>query len=414
MNIFLIIIIAILVGQYLLGLISDSLNLSNIQEELPNEFKDVYDDEKYSKSQQYLKDTTKFGLIQSTFSTFFIISFIILGGFNYIDSIARATTEHEILRGLIFIGIITIAGIIIGIPFSIYSTFHIEEKYGFNKTTPKTFIMDIIKSLILTVVIGAPIMALVFWFFMKFENTAWLWSWGALTIIQIVLTFVAPIIIMPLFNKFTPLKDCELKDEIEQYAEKENFKMQGIFTMDGSKRSTKSNAFFTGFGKSRRIVLFDTLIERHTKEELTAVLAHEMGHYKKKHILKMIITSILESGIMFFILSQFLHNQQLFEAFGFPPEHISVYAGIVFFGFLYSPINTILGIFSNISSRKHEYEADKFSVETYGHGDAMVRALKKLSSDNLSNLTPHPFTVFLSYSHPPVLKRIQAIKSLTT
>ena len=412
MNIYLIIILAILVGQYLLGLTSDLLNVSNIQEELPEEFKDVYDKEKYKKSQQYLKDTTKFGLFTSTISIIFLIPFIVFGGFKYIDLVARNIANNQILQGLIFIGIIAIGGTLIGIPFSIYSTFHIEEKYGFNKTTPKTFILDIAKTLMLSIIIGAPIIALVLWFFMKFEGIAWLYCWIAMTVIQIILTFLAPILIMPLFNKFIPLQDCELKDEIETYANKENFKLKGVFTMDGSKRSSKSNAFFTGFGKSRRIVLFDTLIEKQTKEELTAVLAHEMGHYKKKHILKMIITSIIESGIMFYILSLFLKNEGLFGAFGITSEYMSVYAGIVFFGFLYSPINTILGIFGNISSRKHEYEADKFSIDTYGHDDAMVGALKKLSVDNLSNLTPHPFTVFLSYSHPPVLERIKAIKSI--
>jgi len=412
MNIYLIIIIAILVAQYLLGLTSDLLNFSNIQEDLPEEFKDVYDNEKYKKSQHYLKDTTKFGLVQSTLSILFLIPFIKFGGFNYIDTVARSISNNQIIQGLIFVGIIIIAVVLIGIPFSLYSTFHIEEKYGFNKTTPKTFVLDLAKTLLLTILIGAPIMALVFWFFIKFEGMAWLYCWIAITAFQIILTFLAPILIMPLFNKFISLKDCELKDEIEQYAAKEKFKMKGVFTMDGSKRSSKSNAYFTGIGKSRRIVLFDTLIENQTKEELTSVLAHEMGHYKKKHILKMIVTSIIESGIMFYILSLFLKNEGLFSAFGIAPEHMSVYAGIVFFGFLYSPINVILGIFGSISSRKHEYEADKFSADTYGHKDAMISALKKLSVDNLSNLTPHPFTVFLSYSHPPVLQRIKAIRKI--
>jgi STE24 endopeptidase len=239
---------------------------------------------------------------------------------------------------------------------------------------------------------------------------AWLYSWGALVVVQMVLMYIAPVYIMPLFNKFEPLEDGELKSSIQDYAKKEGFALQGIFKMDGSKRSTKSNAYFTGFGKMRRIVLFDTLIEKHSVAELVSVLAHEVGHYKLKHITKMVAVSILSTGLMFYILSLFISQPGLYEAFGV--EGTPLYAGFIFFGFLYTPINLILSIFGNIMSRKHEFEADAFAVNTAKEPDSMVAALKKLSVDNLSNLTPHPALVFMEYSHPPVLERIKAIRSI--
>ncbi len=294
------------------------------------------------------------------------------------------------------------------LPFSVYSTFVIEEKYGFNKTTPKTFVLDILKGWLLGVVIGAPVFSAVLWFFGQTGPMAWAYCWGALTVIQIFLMFIAPVVIMPIFNKFIPLEDRELKEAIEEYAKKQDFKMKGVFSMDGSKRSTKSNAFFTGFGRFRRIVLFDTLISKHTTEELVSILAHEMGHYKKKHILKSMIISILSTGLMFYILSIFMNNSGLFMAFQM--EHVSIYASLFFFGFLYAPIEMVLSIFGNMLSRRHEYEADAWAVRTYRRPQSMIAALKKLSVDNLSNLTPHPLKVFLSYSHPPVLERIRAIQ----
>ncbi|MFC1499293.1 M48 family metallopeptidase, partial [Verrucomicrobiota bacterium] len=408
MNPFLAIILAVLIGHYLIELITDWLNVRHLSEKLPAEFKDYYDAEKYKTSQNYLRDNTKFGIITDTPMTLLTLVFIVVGGFNYIDRIARAPGWGPVPTGLLFAGIIVLASKIINIPFSIYETFVIEEKYGFNKTTPKTFVLDIIKSLILTAIIGGIILSIILWFFGKFENTAWLYCWAAVTAFQIFLMFIAPFVIMPLFNKFVPLEDGELKTAIEDYARSQNFKMKGVFKMDGSKRSAKSNAFFTGFGKSRRIVLFDTLIEKHTTAELVAVLAHEMGHYKKKHILKAIIRSVLTMGATFFLLSLFIRNAKLFAAFKM--EHLSIYASLVFFGFLYTPFAMLIGIIESIISRKQEYEADAYTVETTKNTEPMINALKKLSVDNLSNLTPHPLKVFLSYSHPPVLKRIEAIR----
>ncbi len=410
MNIYLNIIIGALLINYALSATAAWLNLGNISEELPDEFRGFYDQERYRNSQIYLRETTIFGLIHDSFHLVIILAFILAGGFNYVDHLARSAGQGPIATGLIFAGIILLMSQVIDIPFSAWSTFVIEEKFGFNRTTVKTFIADILKGIILTAIIGGMIFAGIIWFFLSAGPTAWLYCWAALSAFQIMLMFVAPVLIMPIFNKFEPLEDGELKRSIMDYARKEHFKMQGVFKMDGSKRSTKSNAFFTGFGRFKRIVLFDVLIERHTVQELTAIIAHEMGHYKLKHIIKGIIRSILMAGFIFWLLSLFIGNQGLFEAFRM--EHVSIYASLVFFGFLYAPIGMITGIIDKAISRKHEFEADAYAVKSYGHPDAMIMALKKLSVDNLSNLTPHPFMVFLEYSHPPILQRIRAIRKL--
>ena len=408
MNVFLIIILFILIGDYALGLVVDALNVKHLKTDLPGAFSGYYDGEKYKKSQQYLKENTRFELITGAITTPAVIAFILLGGFNWVDQWSRSFHWGPTVTGLIFAAILLFGSQILSLPFSIYGTFVIEEKYGFNKTTPKTFVLDILKGWLLAIVIGAPVFSAILWFFGQTGPMAWAYCWGALTVIQVFLMFIAPVVIMPIFNKFVPLEEGELKSAIEDYAKKQRFKMKGVFSMDGSKRSTKSNAFFTGFGRFRRIVLFDTLISKHTTEELVSILAHEMGHYKKKHILKSIIISILSTGLMFYILSIFMNNPALFAAFQM--EHISIYAGLFFFGFLYAPIEMILSIFGNMLSRHHEYEADAWAVRTYQRPQSMIAALKKLSVDNLSNLTPHPLKVFLSYSHPPVLERIRAIQ----
>jgi len=408
MNKYLIFIIAILVGKYLLTQIVETLNVRHASPILPDEFKGFYDEQQYKKSQNYLKETTWFSLIKATIMIVLTLLFILCGGFNYIDSLARGFGLKPILTGLIFAGILMCISSLLGIPFSAYRTFVIEERYGFNKTTLKTFITDFIKSFIISTVIGGIIFGVVIWFFMSAGNYAWLYCWIGVTLFQVFLIFIAPVVIMPLFNKFIPLEDGELKAAIEEYAAKENFKMRGIFKIDASKRSTKSNAFFTGFGKYRRIALYDTLIQKHTVGELVSILAHEIGHYKKKHILKHMATAILASGGMFFILSFFIENPGLFAAFKM--QETSIYASLIFFGFLYTPINMILSIVANVVSRKHEYEADRFAVETYKKPEAFILALKKLTVDNLSNLTPHPLKIFMNYSHPPVLQRIKRLR----
>jgi STE24 endopeptidase len=408
MNGYLIFILALLAFNWLLSLIVETLNVRNVSTEIPEEFHGIYDEEKYTQSQRYLKDTTRFEQIQAAIMLPLIIAFILLGGFSWINDMAQAASGHMILQGLVFGGILLLISQIISLPFSIYSTFVIEEKYGFNKTTAKTFILDLLKGLLLTVLLGAPVFALVLWIFSAVAY-AWLWAWGALSIIQLFIMFIAPVVILPLFNKFTPLEEGDLRSSIEKFAEAQKYTLSGIFKIDGSKRSTKSNAYFTGFGNTKRIALFDTLIENHSTEELVGVLAHEIGHCKRGHIKQGIIVSMISSLLMFFILSLFITKEGLYAAFGI--EYTPLYAGLIFFGFLYAPISMILGLLGNLLSRKHEFEADAFAAETTKAPRDMIKALKKLSVDNLSNLTPHPLKVFLEYSHPPVLERIKALRT---
>lgn len=410
MNTWLIIILVILIGNYLLDLVISTLNLKALSQKLPKEFKDIFDQEEYAKSQKYTRVTTGFSLIEGTSTLFFTLVFLLAGGFNYVDLWVRNFGYGSILTGLLFTGTLALLSFIIGLPFSIYSTFVIEEKFGFNQTTAKTFFMDIMKGTLLAVIIGSPILALILWFFENAGSYSWLYCWIGVVLFSIVLQFLAPVLIMPLFNKFTPLEDGPLKDNITAYANQQNFAMQGIFTMDGSKRSNKLNAFFTGFGKFRKIVFFDTLVNKLATDEIVAVLAHEMGHFKLKHIYKMLIASILQTGIMFYLLSLILNNENLFVAFGM--EQVSIYASLIFFGFLYSPVNLLVSILFNVRSRKHEFEADHYAAVTTGMPEDLIAGLKVLSQTNLSNLTPHPLHVFMHYSHPPVLQRIEALRKI--
>jgi len=410
MNPYFIFIIAAILLDYGLNTLVAILNLKSLDPKLPIEFKDVFDEEKYAKSQEYTRAVTKFSIIKNTIITTITIAFIIFGGFNKLDIWARSFGFSEIITGLIFIGSLFFLMFLLELPFSLYSTFVIEERFGFNKTTIKTFIADTIKTLILSVLIGGPIIYAILWFFYWAGSYAWIYCWLTVTIVIIIIQFLAPVVILPLFNKFTPLEDGQLKDSIMNYVKRQKFPIKGIYTMDSSKRSTKLNAFFTGFGRFRRIVFFDTLIEKLTPNEIVAVLAHETGHFKLKHVLKTIILSIIQMGVMFYLLSLFINNRLLFEAFKM--QHLSVYASIVFFIFLYNPISNILSIAFNYISRKHEFEADRFAVISTDKPEYLISALKKLSVNNMSNLTPHPLDVFLNYSHPPILKRIRYIKNM--
>ena len=408
MNGYLLFILAVLLINYFVHLVVEIVNLRHFQVELPSDFRGYYDEKKYQTSQQYLRDNTVADLVESSIYTPILIGFLLLGGFNVIDNFARGFGLGQVGSGLIFTAILVLAGQILHLPSSIYHTFFLEERYGFNKSTVKTFIVDLIKGWILMALLGGLLFAGVIWFFEHAGNYAWIYVWVLITVFQLILMYIAPVLIMPLFNKFTPLDDSDLKRAIEDYAKSENFKLKGIFTMDGSKRSTKSNAFFTGFGRFRRIVLFDTLIQNHSIDELLAIVAHEMGHYKKIHVQKLVAISVLSTGLMLFLLSHMINNKGLFDAFRM--DYVSVYASIVFFGFLYSPISMILSIVVNRLSRRFEYEADRYASTSYGKPESLVAALKKLSTDNLSNLTPHPLKVFLDYSHPPVLQRIRALQ----
>ncbi len=408
MNIYLAVILLIIAGDFILGLVVDSLNMKHLSTTLPEEFEGWYDAERYRKSQDYLRENTRFRLLVDSVTTPITVAFILLGGFNLVDQAARSFALGSIPTGLVFAGILMLASQLLSIPPAVYSTFAIEEKYGFNRTTPKTFVLDILKSWLLTFVIGGIIFSCILWFFERTGSLAWVYCWLAVVIFQLIITYLAPIIILPLFNKFSPLEDGGLKEAILRYAKEHHFALRGVFVMDASRRSSKSNAFFIGFGKYRRIVLYDTLVKKHTVGELVSILAHEMGHYIKRHIVKSLLLSILTTGLMFFILSLFINNRELFSAFQM--EHTSIYASLFFFAFLYTPISLILSIAGKILSRKYEFEADAYAALTYRKPSSMIAALKKLTVDNLSNLTPHPVKVFLSYSHPPVLQRIRALK----
>ncbi len=410
MNIYMVIILAALLIDVVLKIVTEILNLNALSETLPSEFEGVYDAETYKKSQNYTRVNTKFGFLTALFGLVLTLGFWFAGGFNWLDIIVRSWDYSPVWTGLLFVGILIFSKTIISLPFSIYKTFVIEEKFGFNKTTPATFIKDLLKGMLLTAVIGGLLLAGVLVFFEFAGSRAWLYCWIATTLFSLVIHYIAPTWIMPLFNKFTPIESGELKDAVLGYTKSVNFSLKGLFVMDGSRRSTKSNAFFTGFGKNKRIALFDTLIEKHTVGELVAVLAHEIGHYKKKHIIQSMIISVAHMGVMFYLLSIFLTHDGLFAAFFI--DQPSIYSGLVFFGMLFAPIELVLSIFMNAFSRNNEYEADRYAVETTNKGDDMVAALKKLSVHNLSNLTPHSFYVFLNYSHPPILKRIEAIRAV--
>ncbi len=400
------IILGILAFDFLLERILDVLNLRNWSPQLPKVLKGIYDCEKYSKSQQYQQEKYKLSFISSSLS--FIVSFlmILLGGFAWLDDLARMFSNNPIVIALIFFGIIMFFSSIIGWPFSYYSTFVIEEKYGFNRTTLKTFIFDKIKGGLLGLIIGGGLLALLIWIYQQTTEDFWWMAWLVMAAFMIFMSMFYSSLIVPLFNKQTPLQDGELKSAIKEFADKAEFKLDNVFVMDGSKRSSKGNAYFSGLGAKKRIVLFDTLINELSTEEIVAVLAHEIGHYKKKHTLSGILISLLQTGLMFYIFSLFIGNSALSEALG--AEVHGFHLGLIAFGILYSPISSILGLVMNMWSRHNEYQADEFASKKY-NGQALGEALIKLSISSLSNLTPHKAYVFFYYSHPTLLQRLQSI-----
>ncbi len=413
-NTIFIIIIAILVFNYFFERILDYLNSTFWSNKLPKELEGIYDSDKYRKSQDYEKTKHKFSLITNTISFVIILCILFFKGFGLLDDFVRQYTDNSILLALLFFGIIGLVSTILSVPFSAYGTFVIEEKFGFNKTTVKTFILDKIKSLILGAVIGGGLLSLIVWIYDTTANMFWVYVWIVVSIFSVFMTMFYSILIVPIFNKQIPLEQGELRDAIEKFAQKAGFKLKNIYIINGSKRSKKSNAYFSGLGAKKRIVLYDTLIKNHTIDELVAVLAHEIGHYKKKHILTNIILSLAQTGLMLFVLSLFIQKDSslsLALAQSLGAKESSFYMGILAFGLLYSPISLLLGIIMNALSRKHEFEADNFSGEKY-NPEALQSALKKLSVDNLSNLNPHPYYVFVYYSHPTLLQRLKALDIL--
>jgi STE24 endopeptidase len=383
------------------------LNLKNFKDEIPKGFEAYFDKKKYKKSQKYILENARLEIIEGFFNLGIFFIFWFMGGFGLLDNFLTDAISMEILRGLIYIGLLTFAKLILDIPFSLYSTFVIEEKFGFNQTRLSLYISDKIKMLIISLIIGLPFIAVILVFFEYTKDFAWILCWVVVTVFIFAMQIIVPVWIMPFFNKFTALEEGELKKKVMDYSKTNNFPLENVFVMDGSKRSEKSNAFFSGFGKTKRLVLFDTIIKNHSSDEILAIIAHETGHYKKKHILFSTVLGIIQAGIMFYLLSFFISFKDLFDAFYV--ENVSVYAGLVFFGFLYSPVDFFLNIIMLAFSRKNEYEADRYAVETTGNKKVFAETLKRLSADNYSNLSPHPLHVFLNYSHPPVLDRVKRI-----
>lgn len=403
----LILLLAILSFDFIYSKILEYLNIRSMKEELPEEVIDIYDDEKYKKSIAYAKANNKFGLLTSTFS--FLLSFVLIaiGFFGWFDGQVQMFVNSPELTSLIFFAILFLASDMLNIPFQLYDTFVIEEKFGFNKTTPKIFVVDKLKGYLLTGIIGGLILYILLRLINLFGPDFWIYFWIVISAFIFFMNMFYTTLILPIFNKLKPLEDGELKEEIETYSKKVKFPLDNIFVIDGSKRSAKSNAFFSGIGRKKKIVLYDTLIQNHGTEELVAVLAHEVGHYKKRHIITGYILSLLQTGITLFIMSLVIFSPNVSEALG--GNQFAIHLNLLAFGILYSPISHFIGIFMNMLSRKNEYEADAFAKETYS-GRFLQQALKKLSVDNLSNLFPHPAYVFINYSHPPLLKRLSALK----
>ena len=411
MNFIAVIILCAVFADFLLHMAADIFNLSMLKNHLPEQFKGWYDEQRYKSSQEYLRVNTRFEWLSAIVNMVVFLGLWFGKGFPMIDQWVRTMSASPVVSGVLYMGVLFILKLFISLPFSIYSTFYIEERFGFNKTTGKIFISDHCKQFILAVLIGGLLLGGVLAFFEYAGPYAWFYCWIVIVVFMIVMQFVVPTWIMPLFNKFKPLDAGELKSAIMAYADSIDFSLKNIFIMDGSKRSKKTNAFFTGFGRHKRIVLYDTLVKNHTTDELVAVLAHEMGHYKKKHVLWMLLTGILQTGIMLYLLSLFISSPMLFEAFYITTP--SVYAGLVFFGILFAPIDFFMGILMQYFSKKNEYAADRFAVETTRNPETIFFAILKLAVHNLSNLMPHPLYVVLNYFPGSVLERLEAIELLS-
>ncbi|NNG10754.1 MAG: M48 family metallopeptidase [Arenibacter sp.] len=402
------ILITILLIQFSIETFLEFLNAKRYSDAVPNELSDVFDEKEYRKAQQYKKTNYRFGLVTSIFSLTLTLSFLFFGGFEWVDRIARNISDSPILNALLFFGIIMIGNDIVTTPFSYYRTFVIEEKFGFNKSTKKLFWIDKLKGWLMMMIIGGGLLALVIWFFQWAGTNFWIYAWVLMAVFSLFMNLFYSKLIVPLFNKQTPLEEGSLKSKIESYAKQVGFELKNIFVIDGSKRSTKANAYFSGFGKEKRITLYDTLINDLEEDEIVAVLAHEVGHYKKKHIIFNLSASILLTGITLYILSLFINNPEISLAIGVSQP--SFHAALIGFGILYSPISEITGLIMNYMSRKFEYQADNFAKNTFAP-KPLISSLKKLSKNSLSNLTPHPAYVFMHYSHPTLMSRIKNLKA---
>ena len=407
-SILFLIIIIILVLQFGIETVLNYLNAKRFSDPIPEELNDVFNQEEYLKSQSYKKTNYLYGLISSTFSLLLVLAFLIFGGFEWVDNLAAGFSSHPILRAMFFFGIIILGSDLLTTPFSLYQTFVIEEKYGFNKTTPKLFVIDKIKGWLMIMILGGGILALVIWFFQWAGKDFWLYAWALIAGFTLFMNLFYSRLIVPIFNKQTPLKEGSLKSKIESYARQVGFELRNIFVIDGSKRTTKANAYFSGFGREKRVTLFDTLIDDLDEDEIVAVLAHEIGHYKRNHIIVNLFVSIALSGFTLFLLSVFINNPELSMAIGVSEP--SFHAALIGFGILYSPISELTGLVMNYFSRKFEFQADNYAKTTFA-ALPLITSLKKLSKNSLSNLTPHPAYVFVHYSHPPLVSRIKNLKA---
>lgn len=398
-----------------LEFIATILNLKSFQPEIPQHLSDVWTEDAYQKARRYAAVSAKFSIIESTISLMLVLLFWQIGGFSWLDQFSRQQfPDSPISAGLCFLGVLFLGQHLLSLPMSIYDTFVIEEKFGFNKITPKLYAVDQIKGIFLGVIIGLPVGAAVLWIFHTVPH-AWFWAWCVVSVFLLLIMWLAPALILPMFNKFEPMPEGELRSAIENMAKRCNFPIVGLFVMDGSKRSTKANAYFTGFGKTKKIALFDTLIAKHSTEELVAILAHEIGHFRCKHIPQRLIASIVQMAVWLYLIGlatdpQGVFARHLFDAFGV--SQISPHVGLVLFALLLSPVSRVLGIVFNKWSRRHEFEADAYAAEHTGSPDALISALKKLSTDNLAHPTPHTLRVVLDYSHPPLSQRLQALAAL--
>ena len=401
----------ILIGIILLNFIVDKflthLNAKHFHDPVPDALADVYDPTEYQKSQAYKKAKHSFGTLTGAVSIVGTLLFFFLDGFAFVDNLARTYADNNIVVALLFFGIIMLASDVLSTPFAYYNTFVIEEKFGFNKTTKKTFWLDKVKGWIMSAIIGGVLLSLIIWFYETTGAYFWLYAWALVTVFSLLMNLFYTRLIVPLFNTQSPLPDGTLKTQIEAYAKKVGFSLKKIMVIDGSKRSTKANAYFSGFGPEKQVTLYDTLINDLEEEEIVAVLAHEVGHYKHKHIIYNLTTSILTTGFTLWLVSLFIGNSLLSEALGVSEP--SFHVGLIAFGILYMPISEITGLFMHLMSRKFEYQADNYAKKTFA-GTPLISALKKLSKNSLSNLTPHPAYVFMHYSHPTLLERFENLQ----
>ena len=403
------IIVVFLCLDFMLERVLESLNSKHMSPVLPDSLKGIYDEKEYSRFQSYKRENGRLDCWSSGVGFGVMIVFLVAGGFGWYNSWVVSLTDSVVWQTILFVVGLSVASTVLDIPFDYYATFRIEEKYGFNKTTRRVYWLDAVKELFLSLVLGGVLLALVVWFYTWAGTYFWLYAWGAVTLFSVFMAMFYSQLIVPLFNKQTPLQEGSLRDKIQAFAGKVGFKLDNIYVIDGSKRSTKANAYFTGLGPKKRVVLYDTLIDELTEEEIVAVLAHEVGHYKKRHTLRSMVVSVIQMGVLFWLFSLCVNNAALSEALGGDRAYFQL--GLIAFAILYSPVNLILGIGMNVWSRSNEYEADAFAARYY-EGDYLVSGLKKISVKSLSNLTPHPLYEYIYYSHPSLLKRIDAIKRI--